>query len=246
VTRLVGAELLKLRTTRTFWALSGSALALVLLIVVLNVAIEDAFGAEHDVVELLSTVGLCGLLTLVLGAVIGAGEYRHGTIAWMLLVTPQRLRAVGAQVLACALGGLAIGLGISAITAAIAIPWLAAKDAPMPAAGDLLQVFVGSGVYAGLAAAFGVGLGALLRNQVGAIIGALGWLFLVEPLLGIIPGFDDVITKWFPSGAANATAGTASSDDALGQVPAGLLLAAYAAAFVAAGIIMVRRRDVSA
>ena len=55
-----------------------------------------------------------------------------------------------------------------------------------------------------------------------------------------------MITKWFPSGAANAAAGTASSEDALGQIPAGLLLAGYAAVFVAAGLVVVRRRDVSA
>jgi hypothetical protein len=47
----------------------------------------------------------------VLGGVVGAGEYRHGTIAWTLLVTPKRLRAVMAQVLACAAAGLAAALG---------------------------------------------------------------------------------------------------------------------------------------
>ena len=42
MTRLVAAELLKLRTTRTFWALAGSAAALVLLIVVLSLILDDA------------------------------------------------------------------------------------------------------------------------------------------------------------------------------------------------------------
>ena len=69
-----------------------------------------------------------------------------------------------------------------------------------------------------------------MRNQVGAIIGALGWIFLVEPLLGIIPGASDTISRWFPSGAAAATAGMSALDDPLGQLPAGLLLAAYALA----------------
>ena len=39
--------------------------------------------------DLLSVAGFSGLLALVLGVVVGAGEYRHGTIAWTLLVTPQ-------------------------------------------------------------------------------------------------------------------------------------------------------------
>ena len=108
--RVIGSELLKLRTTRTFWALAGSAVGLVLLIVVLSLALDDHLNTEQEVSDLLSTAGLSGLLTLVLGVVVGAGEYRHGTIASTLLVTPNRLRAVAAQVIACFLGGLAIAL----------------------------------------------------------------------------------------------------------------------------------------
>ena len=109
--RLIGAELLKLRTTRTFWALAGAAVGLVLLIVVLSLSLDDSLDTETDVRELLSVAGFSGLLTLVLGVVVGAGEYRHGTIAWTLLVTPHRLRAVSAQVLGlCARRASLIGL----------------------------------------------------------------------------------------------------------------------------------------
>ena len=184
--RLVEAEFLKLRTTRTFWGLAGATLALVLLIVVLTIAIEDSLGAEHDVRDLLATVGLSGLLTLVLGVVAGAGEYRHGTIASTLLVTPNRLKAVGAQVLACGLAGLVIGLGVASITALIALPWLSAREAAMPGGGELLRVFLGGSLYAGLAAALGAGLGALLRNQVAAIVIVLVQIFVVDPTLAAL------------------------------------------------------------
>ena len=110
----------------------------------------------------------------------------------------------------------------------------------------MLRLIAGNGAASALYAAIGVGLGALIRNQVGAIIGALGWIFLIEPLLTLIPGFEDVITKWFPSGAATALAGTATASEALDQIPAGLVLAAYAALFVAAGLLVLRDRDVSA
>ena len=94
----VAAEGLKLRTTRTFWALAGSTFALILLIVVLSLSLDDALHSDEDAVRsLLGTASLSGLLMLVLGAVAGAGEYRHGTIASTLLVTPNRLRAVTAE-----------------------------------------------------------------------------------------------------------------------------------------------------
>jgi len=99
MTRLVAAELFKLRTTRTFAAMVGATFALLLLLVVLSLALTDTFNTKNDVRSLLSSASLSGLFMLVLGVVAGAGEYRHGTIASTLLVTPDRLRAVTAQTL---------------------------------------------------------------------------------------------------------------------------------------------------
>jgi ABC-2 type transport system permease protein len=235
VIRLVEAEFLKLRTTRTFWGLAGAALALVLLIVVLTVAIEDSFGAEHDVRSVLATTGLCGILTLVLGVVVGAGEYRHGTIASTLLVTPNRLRAVGAQVVACGLAGFVIGLGIAAITAVIALPWLSAKDASMPEGGELLRVFLGGALYAGLAASLGAGLGALLRNQVAAIVIVLVQIFVVDPTLAVlIDGAEDFTL----TGLGVAMSGADEEGQALSLGVAALVWAGYA---VLAGVLAALR-----
>ena len=143
MTRLIGAELLKIRTTRTFWGLTAGAVGLVLLIVVLSLSLDDSLGTETDVRDLLSVAGFSGLLALVLGVVVGAGEYRHGTIAWTLLVTPERLRAVSAQTLACALAGAVIGLTAFALATAVAIPWLSAKDSPLPPVSELLELVAG-------------------------------------------------------------------------------------------------------
>ena len=242
MTRLIGAELLKLRTTRTFWGLAIAALALVLLIVLLTVGIEDSFGAEHDVRSLLATTALTGLLTLVLGVVVGAGEYRHGTIAWTLLATPQRLRAVSAQVLACAVAGFAIGIAVAAITAVLAVPWLAAKDAAMPGSGELARVFAGGALYAGLAAALGAGLGALLRNQVAAVVIVLVQIFVVDPTLAALV---DGSAQFTLTGLGVAMSGGAdSSSDALPFGVAVLVWVLYAALLGALAAISTARRDI--
>ena len=123
---------------------------------------------------------------LVLGAVAGAGEYRHGTIASTLLVTPNRLRAVAAQTLACALGGAAVGLAASVLTVAVALPWLSSIDAPTLDTGELLGIVFGNALYSGLAAALGVALGSLLRNQVAAIVLLLMVLFVVDPAISAL------------------------------------------------------------
>ena len=245
MTRLVGAELLKLRTTRTFWGLVGATLALVLLIVVLSLALNDAFRNEDDVRSLLSTAGASGLLMLVLGVVFGAGEYRHGTIASTLLVTPDRLRVMAAQALGCAAAGLAVGLAVAALTAAIGLPWLSARDAPTLSAAELLGLFLGGALYAALAAALGAGVGALLRNQVAAVVLVLVILFIVDPTVSALT---DDYTKFSLNGLGVSMSGGPADDlggsDLLPFGVAALLWAAYTAVLVVAAALLTERRDI--
>jgi ABC-2 type transport system permease protein len=241
--RVIAAELLKLRTTRTFWALAGSAIGLVLLIVVLTLALDDHLDTEQDVTDLISTAGLSGLLTLVLGVVVGAGEYRHGTIASTLLVTPNRLRAVAAQVIACFLGGLLIALAAVAVALVIGLPWLSAKGASIPSAGDLAGDLVGGLLYAGLAAALGAALGALLRNQVAAVVTILVLIFVIEP---VVAALVSDVAPFTLTGLGAAMSGASGDDgtDLLGPEVAALVWACYASLPAVLAAISTSRRDI--
>jgi ABC-2 type transport system permease protein len=242
VTRVVLSELLKFRTTRTFWALAASALGLVLLIVILTLAIDDNLSSEEDVRNLLSSAGIYGLLTLILGVVAGAGEYRHGTIAWTLLVTPQRLRAVGGSVIACFLGGLAIGVVVVAGVAAVALPWLNAKDAVMPPTGDTLQILFGGVLYGALAAALGSAFGQLLRNQVAGVVIVLVLIFVVDP---VIAGLLENVGQFTLTGLGIAMTGGDNGDtNTLPLGVAALVWALYTALFTALAVIFTSRRDI--
>jgi ABC-2 type transport system permease protein len=242
VIRLIGAELLKIRTTRTFWGLTAGAVGLVLLIVVLSLSLDDSLNTETNVHDLLSVAGFSGLMALVLGVVVGAGEYRHGTIAWTLLVTPRRLRAVSAQTLACAIAGAVIGLTAFILAVAVAIPWLSAKDAPLPSLSELLELIAGVVAYAGLAAALGAGFGALLRNQVAAIVIVLVALFVVDPTLAAL---DESLAGFTLSGLGAAINGASDdSENLLEPVIAGLVWALYALLFVTLAAIRTANRDI--
>ena len=240
--RLTGAELLKLRTTRTFWALAGSAAGLVLLIVVLTLAIDDQLNTPREVRDLLSSAGLSGLLTLVLGVVVGAGEYRHGTIASTLLVTPNRLRAVAAQVIACFLGGLAIAAATVALALVVGLPWLASKDVLMPSAGDLAGDLGGGILYAGLAAALGAALGSLLRNQVAAVVTILVLIFVLEPTIGALL---DGVAPFTLTGLGAAMSGASGDDtDLLAHGVAALIWACYASVLAMLAALRTAKRDI--
>ena len=125
------------------------------------------------------------IFALVLGILIVATEFRHGTITPSLLAVPDRTRLVLAKLVAALAAGALLGLVGAIACALIIVPQLV--DARDLVSGDVLELIAGNAVASALFAAIGVGLGALIRNQVGAIIGALGWIFLVEPLLGSSP-----------------------------------------------------------
>jgi ABC-2 type transport system permease protein len=245
VIRVVSSELLKLRTTRTFWALALSALALVALFVVLPLALNDAFVDEGDTRSVLSSAGAAGLMMLILGVVASAGEYRHGTIAWTLLLTPVRLRVAAAQALASAVAGALVVTVSSLLTAAIALPWLGARDAVSLSGGEVLGIFLGGILYGALAAAFGAGLGAVLRNQVVAVVLVLVLLFVLDPtLIALVDGYD----KFSLSGlAASMTGGSEDDfggDDLLPVGVAALCWAGYTALLVGAAALLTSRRDI--
>jgi ABC-2 type transport system permease protein len=244
VTRVVAAELLKLRTARTFYGLAGAALALVMLAVVLPLALNDDFTTEDDVRSVLSSAGASGLMMLILGVVASAGEYRHGTIAWTLLVTPERLRVAAGQALACAVAGAAVVTVAGLLTAVVALPWLGARDAPSLSAGEVVGIFAGGILYGALAGAFGAGLGALLRNQVAAVVLVLVLLFVLDPaLIALVDGYD----RFSLSGLGTSISGGSEQDvegDLLPFWASVLVWAGYTAVLVGAAALLTSRRDI--
>jgi ABC-2 type transport system permease protein len=245
VIRVVSSELLKLRTTRTFYALAGAALGLVMLAVVLVLALTDDAFDESDVRSLLSSAGGAGIMMLILGAVFSAGEYRHGTIAWTLLVNPVRLRVAAGQALACALAGAAISTVVAALTAVVALPWLEAKDAASLSNGEVLGIFGGGILYGALAGAFGAGLGALLRNQVVAVVLVLVFLFIVDPtLIALLDGYDEYSLTGLQTSITGGSEEDFGGVDLLPFAVATLIWLGYTAVLVGAAALLTSRRDI--
>jgi ABC-2 type transport system permease protein len=250
MSRALSSELLKLRTTRTFVALVGSALALVLLIVGLAAALDDNWegNLKPPSIDLLGIVFLCQLFALVLGILAVTSEFRHGTITPTLLTVPSRTRLVGAKLIVHLGAGLLFGLVTVVLVLALSAAIFSVRGIENSiGGGELIEVGLGNTLAIALYAALGVGIGAVVRNQVGAIIGALAWIFVIESLLTIIPGFEDTVTKFGLGGVAGGLSGSDEMTDGelLAQVPAGLLLCAYVAVFVIVGTVLLKRRDIS-
>lgn len=244
MTRLVTSEIFKLRTTRTFYGLVGGSLALVLTIVILVTALVNFGDNDQPLEDMMGVAGFVQVFSLMLGILAITSEFRHGTITPSLLVVPDRVRLVLGKLGASILVGLALGLVASALVALIVKGIGGARD--LDTSGDVLPLIIGSTIASGLFAALGVGVGAVMRNQVGAIIGSLVYLFVLENLLQIIPGVDDVLQKYGVNGVSSGLSGASEPNDLLAQAPAGLLFAGYCAIFIVAGILLMRERDITA
>ena len=177
------SELLKQRTTRSNLGLVLWMAGLVALIVLLHVfSLSVGTLTRHD--SQLKVLGwgtsIGALFASLLGAMSITSEIRHGTIRSTFLVTPERVRVIAAKVAASAIAGAALGLLAEALTAALESAGLAARGIRIGlSGGEYAQLLAGGAAAAALFAAIGVGVGAIVRNQVGVVVGLCIWLLLV-------------------------------------------------------------------
>ncbi|WP_214316574.1 ABC transporter permease [Nonomuraea sediminis] len=258
---LVRAELLKLTTTRLWWVMLGSNLLYAALQLGLTIGLADqpvAPGAPpllpgRTTAQFQEVVWGLGaattLFAMIIGVVMVTAEYRYQTITGTFLTTPRRERVVAAKLLAGGVVGVAFGLAVLLLTAIALVVTEALTGGSLVLSGRVARIAVGVlGVFV-LYTLFGIGIGALVRNQVGAVLAAVGWVFLVESLVGAIPALHPV-GRWTPGGAANAVT---SSGVSLGYDPGYLLpawggaavLLGYALVFAAVASVTTLRRDIT-
>jgi ABC-2 type transport system permease protein len=244
----LSSELFKLRTTRTARVLLASMVGVTVLVVCLHVFTLNSAELSQAVNQPKvfgwgTTIG--ALFAALAGAISITAEFRHGTIRPTLLTNPHRARVVAAKATAAAITGLLIGLLAAGLVAAIGSIGLAARGIPITLdAGDYTQMIAGGAAGAALWAILGTGLGAILRGQVGAVVGLCVWLLLIENILiGNVPSAG----KYAPGASDGALAGLmpdAGSATLLAPIAGTLLLAGYAAVFAAAGLAAIEQRDI--
>jgi ABC-2 type transport system permease protein len=237
------SELLKQRSTQATLYLFLAMFGLVALAATLHaVALSaDELSTRTHQLEVFQVGSRAGMLFAGLaGALALTAEIRYGTIRPTFLVTPRRGPVLAAKLAIGALVGIVFGLLAEGLMIADATIAFAARGIDNQlTGGDYLQLLAGGAAAAALWAAAGVGIGALVRNQVAALVGLCAWMFVVESVSeSFVPGFGRLL----PGGAGIALAG--HRDDLPAAVGA-LLLLLYAAAAAAAGWRSTLRRDIA-
>jgi ABC-2 type transport system permease protein len=249
MTPLVRAEWAKLFSTRVWIGLLIGAVALAVLSSVLLTAFagteESGIPAVGSpVYEELALAGPANsvVLMLVLGVIGTTQEYRHRTATPTFLTTPRRGRVIAAKVVAYALAAVPFALVVTAVNYAVLVVFAGSKGDVPSLTGDNLRVALTSALALVIYTVIGVGIGALIRNQVGAIVGGLVYLFVVEPL---VRQFLDAAYPWIPGGALEALTATFAGPDLLEPWQGGLLLLGYGLVAAVLGTFLAVRRDVS-
>lgn len=201
--RLVRAEFLKLRTTQVWLWLLLADVAVGALVAIGSLA-SDAIDEPKDVPYIFATSN-GALLTAFVVSVLGVTtEFRYQTITPTMLQTPSRWAIVTAKMITYAAVGVIYAVACVGVQLAIAVPWLSAKGIEFDLGDANLQraVFGMPGVFA-LYALFGIGLGALLRNQILTVTLGLIFLLVLQNLIAAIPA-TRAAWAYTPSGATIA------------------------------------------
>lgn len=259
---LVRSELLKIRSTRLWWALLLGALFLVLVQAGFTAAFEgedQGFGdvsvlPSGDDPELLRTVytqGFVGgyIFALIIGITGLTGEYRYQTITPTFLVAPRRHLVVWAKIIAHLVIGA--GYGIVCTVGAIAAGGtvLAAKGYDLGLTAEGVPRAIAMSVLAmALWTLFGIGVGTLITNQIAAIMVGVAVAYIVEPLFGLVLSVVDAeaVGKFLPTAASTGLFESFSyGSDLLVWWQGGLVLLAYAGVFALLGVFLSVRRDIT-
>lgn len=237
------AELLKIRSTRTTVGLLLGLVALELLVTLLTgiASSTKSLVTEQDQNYLFANGGLAGVFAALAGIMLVTSEYRFGTIRPTLLVTPLRSRVLGAKVAAGTIAGLVFGVVGEGLALTIGLIFLKARHIPLSySAGNFTLLIWGTLAGVALWGALGVGLGAVVKNQVVAVVLLLAWGFLAENLLfQFLPS----LGRFLPVHDLQSLTGNTGAH-ILAPSAAAATLILWTAVLSCSGLLLWKRRDV--
>ena len=128
-------------------------------------------------------------------------EFRHGTIR-PTFVAHRNGRESYAKVIASLLMGALFGLVAIGLSLGVGYAILTSETSPLElGTGHVVWLVLGTPAMTAAWAALGVGLGAVVRNQVFAVMGLITWAMVIDNLLrGLVPS----IGGYTPVGASAA------------------------------------------
>jgi ABC-2 type transport system permease protein len=279
--RLISAEIMKIRTTRACWIFLGVFVLFSAAALLTNFAshhsqlypqqdLADRAQALAQAAEARTPAGVAAiaaslmtsgqfltvLVAMLLGIHVVTSEITQRTVTATFLVTPRRERVIAAKVAAAGAFGALFWLIATVLDGVVTPVFMASQhiSTSLTGLGVVRAVLLGLLAFE-LWAVFGLGLGAVLRSEVAAVVAGIaiyaGGFAVVEVICHAL--YDLYHQAWLLGAPVIAPA--VASRVMLTPAPAfphappqwvgAVIMAGYALGLAAAGIVQTRRRDVS-
>lgn len=248
------SEWTKLRSVRsTRWSLFA-ALLLILGIGILACAIFESrwptLSAEerlrfHPLRQNLAGVNFAQLAFGVLGVLTITAEYSTGMIRSSMAAVPRRLPVLWGKAMVFGVVSFVISLPALFVVFFIGQGILSGRHLNIALSHPgVLRALVGAALFLTIMGLFGLGLGAIVRNTAGGIALLVGIMFMLPPILDLLPSsVSNSVSPYLPSNAGGAV-WTINPDSGTLHPWVGLaLFAGYAALSIAIAAVLMIRRD---
>ncbi|NES28743.1 ABC transporter permease [Micromonospora terminaliae] len=272
---LVRSELLKIRSTNTWWVFALITVPLWALAMAFNWLqtealtsgnIGDVPADQADQVQAVSSADSLAanlytngqffglLIVMLLGIVVVTSEFFHQTVTTTFLTAPHRTAVMVAKLVAAGVLAVLFWLGTTVLNLIFAPLILNATDVGAQfGSGAVWRAVALNGLAYLLWSVLGVGLGVLIRSQIGATVtgillylgGAIGAAIAIGLLAAKFGDWINQLQLLVPSLASSLMV---SGADIPGNPPrwaGAAVLIGYAAVAGVIGVLTIRRRDIS-
>ena len=253
--RVILSEWTKLRSLRsTMWSL--------LVAVVLTIGLPCLFAAivashwshmnaheradRHPLDVALAGVDLSQLAIGVLGVLVITGEYSTGMIRASLGAVPKRLPVLWGKiaVFAAAVFSLLLPSVLLAFVGSQAILRSHHILEISLSHSGVARSVIGGALYLTVIGVFALALGAIIRNTAGGIAIFAAIMFVIPPLMNILPtSWNNMISKYLPSSAGRDVFSLTRGAHDLAPGPGFALFCGYTALAIAVAAVLLVRRD---
>ncbi len=247
--RLIRSEWTKLRSVRsTVWSLLAAVvftIGLSALVPAVRIHhLQPGHSIDNPLELTLGGVQIAQLAIGVLGVLVITGEYSTGMIRATMAAAPKRLPVLWAK--AIVYGSTVFALMVPSAFIAFFIGHAILQrhhQAVAFGAHGVVRALLGAGLYLTVIGLFGLGVGAIVRNTAGGIALFAGIMFVLPPLMNVLPtSWNNAASPYLPLQAGERVlqlqSGTLSPWEGFG------ILCCYTVTALAVAAVLLKRRDV--
>jgi ABC-2 type transport system permease protein len=197
----------------------------------------------HPLEPNLAGVQLAQLAIGVLGVLIITAEYSTGMIRASFTAVPKRLPVLWAK--AVVFATVTLGLMLPAVLIAFFVGESIFSGRHINVAfgaPHIARAVIGAALYLTVVGLFGLGLGAIVRNTAGGIASFAAIMFVLPPLMNVLPtSWNNAASPYLPLAAGEAILSTTPGNHLSPWVGLALFLGYAVAAIAVAAVLLVRR-----